>query len=88
MYLLSKELVFPPACLANSEGILAIGGDLSVERLKLAYTKGIFPWFNEGEPIVWYCPDPRMVLLPERLHVSKSMKKICDSKKFSITELS
>lgn len=75
MYFLGKELVFPPVSQAGDQGLLAIGGDLSVERLMLAYRNGIFPWYNQGEPIVWYSPSPRMVLFPEKLKISKSMRK-------------
>ena len=85
MYLLSKDLIFPPVQLANEVGLLAIGGDLSVERLLLAYKSGIFPWYNEGEPIIWYSPNPRMVLFPADLKVSKSMKQIIKKGEFSIT---
>ena len=69
MFLLTEKLWFPPVEYASAEGILAIGGDLSVERLVLAYKGGIFPWYNEGEPIVWYSPDPRMVLYPQKLKI-------------------
>ena len=85
MFLLDENLWFPPVEYASEEGIIAIGGDLSVERLLLAYKSGIFPWFNEGEPIVWYSPDPRMVLFPEKLKVSKSMKQLIKSDKFTVT---
>jgi len=85
MFLLSKDLVFPPVHLANEDGLLAIGGDLSSERLLLAYKSGIFPWFSDGEPIVWYSPNPRMVLYPEKLKVSKSMKQLIRKNKFQIT---
>ena len=85
MFLLDEDLWFPPVEYASEEGIIAIGGDLSVERLLLAYKSGIFPWFNEGEPIVWYSPDPRMVLFPEKLKVSKSMKQLIKSGKFTVT---
>lgn len=85
MYLLSKDLVFPPVQLANDDGVLAFGGDLSVERLELAYKSGVFPWYNEGEPIVWYSPDPRMVLFPKELKISKSMKQILRKGGFKIT---
>ena len=85
MYLLSKDLVFPPVYLANKDGLLAIGGDLSPERLMLAYKSGIFPWYNQGEPIVWYSPDPRMVLFPKNLKISKSMKQIIRKNKFRAT---
>lgn len=85
MYLLSNEIVFPPVEYANEDGILAIGGDLSAERLMLAYNSGIFPWFSEGEPIIWYSPKKRMVLFPSKLKVSKSMKQILKKDKFQIT---
>lgn len=85
MYLLSKDIVFPPVHLANENGLLAIGGDLSFERLLLAYKSGIFPWYNEGEPILWYSPDPRMVLFPDKLKVSKSMKQLLRKNEFEIT---
>jgi leucyl/phenylalanyl-tRNA--protein transferase len=85
MFLLSKEIVFPPVQLANKDGLLAIGGDLSVDRLLLAYKSGIFPWYNQGEPIIWYSPDPRMVLFPQNLKVSKSMKQLIRKNEFTIT---
>ncbi|WP_298368504.1 leucyl/phenylalanyl-tRNA--protein transferase [uncultured Lutibacter sp.] len=85
MYLLSNNLVFPPVNLANEDGILAIGGDLSVDRLLLAYKSGIFPWYNPGEPIIWYSPDPRMVLFPKDLKISKSMKQVIKKGEFKIT---
>ena len=65
MFILSKDLVFPPVHLADKDGLLAIGGDLSLERLLLAYKSGIFPWYNPGEPIIWYSPNLRMVLFPK-----------------------
>ena len=86
MYWLGQDLVFPDHSEVNDEGIIAIGGDLSVERLKLAYQKGIFPWFNEDEPIIWWFPHDRFVLFPEDLHVSKSMKKVFKDKNFTFTE--
>lgn len=85
MYLLSKDLIFPDVRLANEEGLLAIGGDLSLERLELAYKSGIFPWYCQGEPIIWYSPDPRMVLFPENLKISKSMKTLIRKQEFQIT---
>ena len=85
MYLLSKDLVFPPVHLANKDGLLAVGGDLSAERLLLAYKNGIFPWYSEGEPIIWYSPDPRMVLFPKNLKISKSMRQIIRKNKFRAT---
>lgn len=86
MIWLSKELVFPPLELATEDGVLALGGDLSIARLILAYKNGIFPWFNEGEPIVWYAPWDRMVLFPDQIKVSKSMKQVLRKKNFIITE--
>lgn len=85
MYLLSKDLVFPPVQLANEDGLLAVGGDLSIERLLLAYKSGIFPWYNPGEPIIWYSPALRMVLFPEDLKISKSMRQLIKKNEFKIT---
>lgn len=85
MILLGKELVFPPVETAGPDGILAFGGDLSPERLMLAYRSGIFPWYNEGEPIIWYSPDRRMVLFPEELHISRSMKSLMKKQEFDIS---
>ncbi len=76
---------FPPVNVANENGVLAIGGDLSVERLKLAYKRGIFPWYGEGSPIMWWSPDPRFVLFPEELRVSKSMRPYFNQGKFRVT---
>jgi leucyl/phenylalanyl-tRNA--protein transferase len=67
---------FPPVDDADEDGILAVGGDLSPKRLVAAYRRGIFPWYSEGLPILWHCPDPRFVLLPEKLHVPKSLRKV------------
>ncbi|MGG7033948.1 MAG: leucyl/phenylalanyl-tRNA--protein transferase [Flavobacterium sp.] len=85
MFLLEKELYFPPVSESNFEGILAIGGDLSPERLMLAYNSGIFPWFNEDEPILWWAPDRRMVLFFDELVVSKSMRNILNRNIFKVT---
>ena len=85
MYLLSEELIFPPVEMANSYGMLAVGGDLSPERLLLAYKSGIFPWFSEGEPLIWYSPNPRMVLFPTKVKISKSMKQVLRKNEFTIT---
>lgn len=70
-----NEISFPDPTLAEEDGLLAVGGDLSVERLLLAYSNGIFPWFNEGDPILWWCPKERFIIRPEKIHVSHSMKK-------------
>ncbi len=85
MYFLSKELFFPPVSVANPDGILAIGGDLSPERLLLAYKSGIFPWFEEGEPVFWWSPNPRMVLFLDELVVSKSMRNFLNRNIFKVT---
>ncbi len=76
IYLLGESTVFPAAENATGEGIVAVGGDLSPERLLNAYASGIFPWYSDGDPILWWSPSPRMVLFPGELHVSKSMKKL------------
>lgn len=85
MYFLSKELFFPPVSETNPDGILAIGGDLSPERLLLAYKSGIFPWFEDDEPIIWWSPNPRMVLYLDELVVSKSMRNILNRNVFTVT---
>jgi leucyl/phenylalanyl-tRNA--protein transferase len=86
MIWLSEEIVFPPYELATEEGVLALGGDLSVERLLYAYQRGIFPWYSEDDPIVWYCPPKRMVLFPEDLKISKSMRQVLRKNTYKITE--
>jgi leucyl/phenylalanyl-tRNA---protein transferase len=85
IFQLGKELVFPPPELASSEGIIAVGGDLSSQRLINAYTAGIFPWFSEDDPIIWWSPDPRLVLLPGNIHVSGSMKRLLKRNPFRLT---
>ncbi|WP_417352541.1 leucyl/phenylalanyl-tRNA--protein transferase [Flavobacterium alkalisoli] len=85
MYFLSRDLYFPPAVQASPEGIVAIGGDLSPERLMLAYHNGIFPWFEDDEPILWWSPPERMVLFPNELKVSKSMRNIINRGIFKVT---
>lgn len=84
MYLLTKYLVFPPVYYADEDGLLAIGGDLSSERLILAYNSGIFPWFSEDSPIMWFSPNQRMVLFPEKLKISKSMRQILRKEVFEM----
>jgi len=84
IFQLSKELVFPNPLLAE-DGVLAVGGDLSPERLLLAYRRGIFPWYNEGEPIIWHAPNPRFVLFPNEFHVSKSLKRLLKQEKYSFS---
>ncbi len=85
MYFLTKELYFPPVSEASYEGILAVGGDLSPARLLLAYQNGIFPWFNEDEPIFWWAPSERMVVNPKENKVSKSLRNIINRNTFQIT---
>ena len=85
MHILSKELFFPPVSEADADGILALGGDLSPERLLLAYKSGIFPWFEDDDPIIWWSPDPRMVLFLDELVVSKSMRNILNRNTFQVT---
>ncbi|MCD6185275.1 MAG: leucyl/phenylalanyl-tRNA--protein transferase [Deltaproteobacteria bacterium] len=85
IFILPEQLAFPSPRLATPEGILAVGGDLSLERLLLAYSQGIFPWFSDEEPLLWWSPDPRLVLYPEELKVSKSLKKIIKQGRFHIT---
>jgi len=85
MYLLTDEIIFPHPSEADANGLVAIGGDLSSERLIHAYESGIFPWFNDDEPLLWWSPDPRMVLFPKELRVSKSMKAVLNKGLFIIT---
>ena len=85
MFLLSNELYFPPVTEADVEGILAIGGDLSTQRLLLAYRNGIFPWYTDDEPIIWWCPNPRFVLFPDEIKISKSMRAVVKKQTYSFT---
>jgi leucyl/phenylalanyl-tRNA--protein transferase len=85
MHFLTKDLYFPPVDEASYEGVLAIGGDLSVERLLLAYSNGIFPWFNEDDPILWWAPPDRMVVVPQLYKVSKSIRNLMNQNKFQVT---
>lgn len=86
LFYLTNRLEFPPVETANSEGLLAVGGDLSVNRLVLAYKNGIFPWFNDDSPILWWSPDPRMVLYPDKVKISKSMRKVIRDNRFRLTK--
>lgn len=86
IHFLGPRLRFPPVESANEDGLLAMGGDLSPERLVLAYTSGIFPWFNDDATMLWWSPDPRMVLYPHKLKISKSMRKVLRNGPFSITQ--
>lgn len=77
-----EKFEFPPVENADEDGLLLIGGELSPSKVMEAYRKGIFPWYNEGEPVLWWSPDPRFVLFPEELHVSRSMQKVFWQNKF------
>ncbi len=85
IFWLTQDISFPDPHLTGEEGILAVGGDLSVDRLLLAYKIGVFPWFNPEDPILWWCPDPRYVLFPDELKISKSMRPYFNQKKFRVT---
>jgi leucyl/phenylalanyl-tRNA--protein transferase len=85
VYQLSDKLIFPPAELAEKDGLLAIGGDLSPERLLLAYSSGIFPWYSAGDPILWWAPSPRLVILPDEFRIHKRLARIIRQNKFSVT---
>ncbi len=82
---LVEEIIFPPSHQASPSGILAVGGDLSPERILEAYRQGIFPWYADQEPIIWWSPDPRFVLFPSEIKVSRSMKQILRQKRFQVT---
>ncbi len=85
VYRLDKDNIwFPEPTLAEEDGLLAIEGNLSVERLLLAYSNGIFPWYNKGEPIMWWCPKERFIIRPSKIHVSHSMKKFFKKHELSI----
>ena len=86
MIWLTETIAFPGYDCTSEEGVIALGGDLSVERLTHAYKNGIFPWFSDNDPIVWYCPFERMVLFPAEIKISKSMQKIINKSEFIITE--
>ncbi|CAN5475607.1 leucyl/phenylalanyl-tRNA--protein transferase [soil metagenome] len=85
IFRLDERLLFPDPDLAEPDGLLAVGGDLSVERLLLAYQNGIFPWYSEDEPVLWYSPHERFVLFPAELKISKSMKRVLKSGRFEVT---
>ena len=85
VFQLIEQLVFPPVDLAEPSGLLAVGGDLRLPRLLLAYSMGIFPWFNEGEPLLWWSPDPRCILEPTEVRVAKSLAKVLHQGRFEVT---
>lgn len=82
---LPEEIIFPSPELARKDGLLAVGGDLGEERLLKAYSMGIFPWYTEGSPILWWSPDPRLILVPEEVKVSKSLRKVINKDIFKVT---
>ena len=85
VFLLTDKIAFPPPHLASKEGLLAVGGDLSRKRLLHAYRMGIFPWFSHDEPILWWSPDPRLVLYPHEIKISKTLKKTIRKGVFKVT---
>ncbi len=85
VFRLPQDIRFPPPQLAREDGLLAVGGDLSTERLLLAYRMGIFPWFSEEDPLLWWSPDPRLVLFPKDLKVSRRLARLLRSRKFTVT---
>ncbi len=85
IFQLTEEIVFPPVDLAEPNGLLAVGGDLSENRLLAAYSLGIFPWYSEGSPLLWWSPDPRMVLLPEELKVPRRLERVIRREEFQVT---
>jgi leucyl/phenylalanyl-tRNA--protein transferase len=85
VYRLPREPVFPDPARAEPDGLLAVGGDLSPERLLLAYSSGIFPWYGDDSPILWWSPDPRLVLEPARLHVSRSLERTIRRGRYRVT---
>ena len=85
VFLLSDTIEFPTPHLASEDGLLAVGGDLSQERLLLAYRMGIFPWFSNNEPILWWSPDPRLVLYPHEIKISKTLRKIIKKDVFNVS---
>jgi leucyl/phenylalanyl-tRNA--protein transferase len=85
LFLLDASLTFPPPWLADEDGLLAIGGDLSPQRLLAAYKQGIFPWYSEGEEILWWSPSPRFVLFPSELHIGKSVRPLLNRNEFDFT---
>ena len=85
VFRLTKELIFPVPELAEEDGLLAVGGDLSKDRLLLAYSMGIFPWYSDDSPVLWWSPDPRLILIPEELKVSRSLRQVIKKGVFAVT---
>lgn len=85
IFQLNSSYIFPPPEMAEPNGLLAVGGDLSAKRLLAAYSQGIFPWFNEGDPLLWWSPAPRLILLPHEFHLSKRLARTIKKQNFTIT---
>jgi len=85
IYRLTNDLIFPPAEYAEPDGLLAIGGDLSVDRLLLAYRSGIFPWYSDDDPLLWWSPNPRLIIVPDEFRISKSLRRVIRSGRFTVT---
>jgi len=85
VFQLSDKLIFPPPELSEEDGLLAVGGDLSEKRLLLAYSMGIFPWYSDGYPILWWSPDPRLVLMPDELQISRSLRQVIKKGIYKVT---
>lgn len=85
VFQLTEAILFPPPELAREDGLLAVGGDLSVPRLLLAYQMGIFPWYSPGEPTLWWAPDPRCVLFPAEFHLSRRTERLRRQERFAVT---
>ncbi len=85
VFLLDENLFFPNPKLAEDDGLLAVGGDLSTERILLAYKNGIFPWYSPDDPILWWSPNPRCVLFPDKIHISRSLKRILNKNYFNVS---
>ena len=84
IFKLNSDFIFPDPTQAEPDGLLAIGGDLQIKRILLSYSMGIFPWYSDGQPILWWSPDPRLIILPHSLHRSKSLKRVIKSKKYEV----
>jgi leucyl/phenylalanyl-tRNA--protein transferase len=85
VFQLTERIIFPPPELAEENGLLAVGGDLSAKRLLLAYSKGIFPWYSAGEPILWWSPSPRLVIIPDEFKVPSRLSRFIKQKKYKVT---
>jgi leucyl/phenylalanyl-tRNA--protein transferase len=85
VFQLTEKIIFPPPELAEENGLLAVGGDLSAKRLLLAYSKGIFPWYSAGEPILWWSPSPRLVIIPDEFKVPSRLSRFIKQQKYKVT---